>query len=111
MFRIRILAVGLAGLAAGLAVRTPNANAQPSAGAVTCTNPANGASWQIAIDYGKGTVDSQPAQITPAKISWFDPNDGGNYTLDRNSGNFTAIIASSTGGYFRRGHCNLAKAR
>ena len=110
MFRDRILAAGLVGLAAGVAA-SPTANAQPSATAVTCTNPTNGASWQIAIDYGKGTVDAYPAQITPAKISWFDPNDGGNYTLDRNSGDFTAIIASSTGGYFRRGHCNLAKAR
>jgi|SRR3954454_5412309 hypothetical protein len=111
LFRRPFAAAGLLMLIAGTAIASGDALAQPSAAAVTCTNPMNGASWQIAIDYGKGTVDSHPAQITPGKISWFDANDGGNYTLDRTSGDFTAIIASSTGGYFRRGHCNLEKAR
>jgi hypothetical protein len=79
--------------------------------AITCTNPANGASWQVRIDYRNATVDANPAAITDAGISWFDPKDGGNYTLDRNSGNLTAAVASSTGGYFRYAHCNLDHAR
>ena len=52
--------------------------------AITCTNPASGASWQISIDYDKSTVDSNPARISDAEISWHDAKDGGNYTLDRN---------------------------
>jgi hypothetical protein len=77
--------------------------------AVTCTNPASGANWQIRIDYERGTVDSYPASITEAKISWRDPSDGGNYTLDRKSGNLTVVIASSTGGYFLYDRCKLDK--
>lgn len=87
------------------------ANAQEDETAITCTNPVSGTSWQIAIDFGKATVDSNRAKITGDEISWFDPNDGGNYTLDRKSGNLTAIVASSTGGYFRHGRCNLKKSR
>jgi hypothetical protein len=75
--------------------------------AVTCTNPASGANWQIRIDYERSTVDSYPAQITEAKISWRDASDGGNYTLDRKSGNLTVIVASSTGGYFLYDRCKL----
>ena len=30
--------------------------------AVTCTNPFSGASWRIAIDYDRRTVDSNPAR-------------------------------------------------
>jgi hypothetical protein len=84
--------------------------AQQSATVVTCINPVSGASWQITIDYGNSTVDSHPAEITPSAISWFDPKDGGNYTLDLRSGDLTAIVASSTGGYFRRARCNLEKS-
>ena len=75
--------------------------------AVTCTNPASGAHWQIRVDYDRGTVDSYPARITEAKISWHDASDGGNYTLDRKSGNLTVVIASSTGGYFLYDRCKL----
>ena len=75
--------------------------------AVTCTNPASGAHWQIRIDYEASTVDSYPARITEAKISWRDASDGGNYTLDRKSGNLTVVIASSTGGYFLFDRCKL----
>lgn len=100
----------IAGLAV-LAFPTIAIAAEESAAAVTCTNPVSGASWQIVIDYGKGSVDANPAEITPAKITWFDPKDGGNDTLDRKSGDFTAIIASSTGGYFRRAHCDLGGSR
>ncbi len=31
--------------------------------AITCTNTASGASWQIKIDYDHNTVDSNPASI------------------------------------------------
>ena len=98
-------------LAVGLAVPTICGDAQESNAAVTCTNPSSGASWQIAIDFDKATVDSNRAEITGTKISWFDPTDGGNYTLDRKSGDLTAIVASSTGGYFRHGRCALEKSR
>ena len=111
MFRDRVLAAGIAGLAAGFAVPTIDSNAQDTETAMTCTNPVSGTSWHIVIDYGKATVDSNPAEITQAGISWFDPKDGGNYTLDRKSGALTASVASSTGGYFRRGRCRLEDPR
>jgi hypothetical protein len=75
--------------------------------AVTCTNRASGASWQIKIDYGKSTVNSDPARISDAQIAWRDATDGGNYTLDLKSGTLTVITASSTGGWLRYGHCAL----
>jgi hypothetical protein len=111
MFRNWILAAGVAGLAAGFAVPTLNGDAQEGVAAITCTNPASGTSWQIVIDYRRATVDTNPAQISPDEISWFDPKDRGNYTLDRKSGDLTASVASSTGGYFRRGRCSLEKLR
>jgi hypothetical protein len=77
--------------------------------AVTCTNPASGTNWQIRIDYERSTVDSYPASITEGKISWHDASDGGNYTLDRKSGNLTVVVASSTGGYFLYDRCKLDK--
>src|SRR5712675_38431 len=82
MVRNRVLAAGIAGLAAGLAVPTINSDAQEGETAITCTNAVSGTSWQIMIDYRKATVDSNPAEIKRAEISWFDPKDGGNYTLD-----------------------------
>jgi hypothetical protein len=81
--------------------------ARAAESAVTCTNPASGVNWQIRIDYERSTVDSYPAQITEAKISWRDASDGGNYTLDRKSGNLTVAVASSTGGYFLYDRCKL----
>lgn len=100
-------------LSAGLVAPTFNGVAQESetATAITCTNLVSGTSWQIAIDFDKGTVDANRAKISAAKISWFDPADGGNYTLDRKSGDLTVSVASSTGGYFRHGHCTLEKSR
>jgi hypothetical protein len=111
MFLAPVIAAGMAGLAACLAVGTSNCDAQESETAITCVNPVSGTSWQIVIDYGKATVDSNPAEITQAGISWFDPKDGGNYKLDRRSGDLTASVASSTGGYFRHGRCRLEKSR
>jgi hypothetical protein len=78
-----------------------------SEAAVTCTNPASGAQWQITIDYDKATVDANPAHIGTTEISWHDAKDGGNYTLDRSSGKLTVVIASSTGGYFLYDQCQL----
>src|SRR5215469_18753221 len=102
-----IIAV-MAALAVGVA--TCNSEAQEKETAVTCTNSVSGASWQIMIDYRNSTVDLNPAEITRSAVSWFDPKDGGNYTLDRKSGDLTAIVASSTGGYFRRARCSLEKS-
>ena len=109
MFHTRVLAAGIAGLGACLSVSTIDCDAQESEIAITCVNPVSGTSWQIAIDYGKATVDSNPAEITRAGISWFDPKDGGNYKLDRKSGDLSASVASSTGGYFRHGRFHLEK--
>jgi hypothetical protein len=105
------LIMGIAGVLAGSAVAASGDAAQQSRTAITCTNPVSGASWQIVIDYRKSTVDSHPAEISGDEISWFDPKDGGNYALDRKSGDLTASVASSTGGYFRHGRCRLPKAR
>ena len=111
MLRNRLLAAGIAGLAAGLVDPAINGNAQESGTAITCTNPASGTSWQIVIDYRKATVDSNPANITPSEMSWFDPTDGGHYRLDRKSGDLAASVASSTGGYFRHARCSPEKSR
>jgi hypothetical protein len=100
-----------AGLAAGLAAPMKSGAARESGTAITCINPVSGASWQIVIDYRKATVDAYPAEITRSEISWFDPKDGGHYTLDRTSGALTASVASSTGGYFRHDRCRLGKSR
>ena len=72
---------------------------------MTCTNPASGHRWQLKIDYDHATADAYPAHISDAQVSWKDPSDGGNYTLDRKSGELTAIFASSTGGYFLHHLC------
>jgi hypothetical protein len=74
---------------------------------ITCTNPASGVSWPVAIDFQQRTVDSNPARIGKSAIAWHDAKDGGNYTLDRASGGLTVIVASSTGGYFLHDHCRL----
>ena len=81
------------------------ARAQHGETAMTCTNPVSGATWQVRIDYDRRTADSNPAEISEAKVSWHDATDGGNYTLDRKSGELTVIVASSTGGYFLHHRC------
>ena len=105
LVQTRILAAGIGALMFGMSVP-----AMAGETAITCTNPASGVTWQITIDYDKGTVDANPAQISDAKISWHEPKDGGNYTLDRTSGNLTVIVASSTGGYFLYDRCTLKKS-
>ena len=74
---------------------------------ITCVNPASGASWRVKIDYERSTADSYPARISERQVSWRDTADGGNYTLDRKSGELTVIVASSTGGYFLHHRCKL----
>ena len=101
------LAAGIGVLALGMAVPAIGGEAQQGETAVTCTNLASGAGWQIRIYYGKGTVDTNQARIGDAQISWHDPTDGGNYKLDRKSGELTVVFASSTGGYFLHHRCRL----
>ena len=95
--------------AAALALAVSASQAQAGEIAVTCTNPASGASWQIAIDADRGTVDSNPARITDSEISWRDAKDGWRYTLDRNTGKLTVVLASATGGNFLYDQCKLPK--
>jgi hypothetical protein len=106
MFLNQRLAGWVAVLAAGAAVTASAAAPAPSGqSTVTCSNPASGATWQIRIDYDRGTVDSYPARVGDAEISWHDVKDGGYYTLDRQSGALTVVVASSTGGYFLHDRC------
>jgi hypothetical protein len=101
----RLIAAALIG---ALLIAPAAAGAAPSAATVlVCTNPVSHASWQIHIDFARRTVDSNPARISDANISWHDRTDGGNYTLDRKSGELTVVLASSTGGYFLHDRCAL----
>jgi hypothetical protein len=102
MFLIR---AGLLALVVGTVVSPINRAAQPVR-TLTCTNLASGASWRVTIDFGNSTVDSDPARISSAEISWHG-KDGGNYRLDRKSGKLTVAFASSTGGYFIYDRCTL----
>jgi hypothetical protein len=103
----RPILIGLAALAISTNAPRVCAETPRSESVITCINRVSGWSWQIRIDYTRSTVDSNPAHINNAQISWHDQTDGGNYTLDRNSGNLTVIVASSTGGYFLHHHCKL----
>ena len=103
----RRLAFGIAAIT--LAAATPIAARADSRPATTlvCTNPVSHVSWQIHIDFAGSRVDSNPASISEGKISWHDRTDGGNYTLDRKSGELTVVVPSSTGGYFLHDRCAL----
>jgi hypothetical protein len=98
--------LGLAALAIGLSVAPSIGAAEPPT-TFLCTNLASGASWQISVDFARHAVDSNPARISRAEISWHDRKDGGNYTLDRKSGKLTVVFASTTGGYFLYHRCRL----
>ena len=102
-------AAGIALVAASMAASALAAD-PPAGTSVTCTNPASGTTWQIRIDYGRGTVDANPARISDARISWQDAKDRGNYTLDRKSGKLSVVLPSSTGGYFLYDTCALKSA-
>ena len=104
--RTRPLTVSAGALAFTLAA-SGISHAQHGAKAVTCTNNTSGASWQINIDYDHSTVDTVPASISDAEISWHTA-DGQNFKLDRKSGDLTVILASSTGGAFLYDRCKLA---
>ena len=99
--------VAIAALATCVATAPVHGQPRPHAPPITCTNPASGATWRISIDYDRARVDSNPARVSDAEISWHDAKDGGNYTLDRHSGELTVIVPSSTGGYFLHDHCRL----
>lgn len=100
-----VVAIGaLAACSAGGAAR-----AGPRTAAITCVNPASGATWRITIDHGRSTVDSNPARIGDDEIAWRDARDGWHYRLDRKSGALTIVVASSTGGYFLHGRCELPR--
>src|ERR1700684_2400079 len=108
-----ILAGSLAAWVGALAVLVLVVAFSPAAGAaptgektITCTNPSSGANWQIKVDYDRNMVDSLPAEISDAQISWHTAG-GENYQLDRKSGNLTVVVASSTGGYFLHDTCKL----
>ena len=70
-----------------------------------CTNPKSGATWDVKVDYGRGTADSFPAKITNSQITWHDASHGGYYSLDRASGALTFKNATATGGYTLRHIC------
>jgi hypothetical protein len=95
--------------AAALALAVFASRAQAGETVVACTNLSSGATWRIAIDFDRGTVDSNPARITDSEISWRDAKDGWRYTLDRKTGKLTVVLASATGGNFLYDQCKLAK--
>jgi hypothetical protein len=100
--------VGIGLLIFAMAATAVGGEVQRGEVATTCSNLASGASWQIKIGSDKDTVDSYPARINDGRPnSRHDPTDGGNYTLDRKSGELTVVFASSTGGYFPHHRCKL----
>jgi hypothetical protein len=100
-------AATIAALRLWVAAAPADEQPRPHAPVISCTNPASGWTWQISVDLDRATVDSNPAEVSDAEISWRDTRDGNNYTLDRKSGDLTVIVASSTGGYFLHDHCGL----
>jgi hypothetical protein len=104
---IGALATAIVAPAAGFALAAGEGEAPRGVSAITCVNPVSGASWQIRIDYDRGAVDSNPARIDDAEISWRDAADGWRYRLDRKSGALTVTLASATGGNFLFDRCRL----
>jgi hypothetical protein len=91
---------------AWFAIFASGGGAEAEAVSVACTNPHSGATWRIAIDYDRNTVDSNPASIDETEIWWRDAN-GWRYTLDRKSGALTVVLASATGGNFLFDQCRM----
>jgi hypothetical protein len=108
MVLTRHLAMAAAVLTTDLAAVAAGGQPQPNPPVMTCTNRYSGTTWEISIDYAQGTVDANPAKVSEATISWHDSNDGGNYTLDRRTGELTVVMPSSTGGYFLHHRCRLS---
>ena len=105
LFLNRQLAAIIGAITLATAAPTAASAASPPTATLVCVNPVSRASWRIHVDFAKSTVDSNPALISEARISWHDRTDGGNYTLDRTSGELTVVLASSTGGYFLHDRC------
>jgi hypothetical protein len=100
----RTLGIAMALVSTGVTI-APTYGAEGPESVFNCTNLASGAGWQIKINFHASTVDSNPARISSTTISWHDSADGGNYSLDRSTGDLTVVIASSTGGYFIHDRC------
>jgi hypothetical protein len=107
MVLTKTLAAAIAALAVGMAGPAISGELHSDT-TITCSNPASGATWQIRIDFDRSTVDSYPARVSDAEISWRDAN-GWNYRLDRKSGALTVVLASATGGNFLHHRCKLEK--
>ena len=102
--RARSLAIIAATLVLAVAAPAISAETQHGERSITCVNKSSGTSWQIKVDYDRGTVDTNPASISDTKIAWRDASDGWRYALDLKSGDLTVVFASSMGGnmYFHR---------
>jgi hypothetical protein len=74
-----------------------------------CVNTASQAKWTVKVDDVKKTADGFPAKITAGEITWSDRTTGGNYDLDRATGQLTYVASTSMGGYLLWHHCQLAK--
>ena len=102
------LAAAIAALAVGMA--GPAMSGEPHGEtAITCTNPASGATWQIRIDYDRSTVDSYPAHISDAEISWRDDEWRELHGLTANREILRSCSRRATGGYFLHHRCKLEK--
>ena len=92
---------------AGMADCAIAGDVQGNISAVSCTNSVSHAGLKITIDFRNRTVNSNPARIGEAEITWHDGRENANYTLDRRTGSLTSVIPSSTGGYFLHYQCKL----
>src|SRR5258708_28041010 len=66
---LRRLATGIGALAAGVAVPPTGGEAERGETALTCTNLASGADWQINIAFDRSTADSKTARMPDAPNS------------------------------------------
>ena len=102
--------VGLTAIVAcGLLLRTAAFSAHAADLSFRCANSASHATWDLKVDPANGTVDGSPAKFGTASIAWRDTARGGNYALDRSSGELTYTNASSMGGYMLFYHCQQLK--
>jgi hypothetical protein len=95
------------GVVLGLVLVLANASAFGATKHVVCRNVTSGASWSIAINDDKQTVDDFPASFSGDEVAWFDFHDSGHYILDRATGSLIGRFASSTGGYSLTHHCDV----
>ena len=102
----RIIA-SCAAMSAAMAGSAIAGEAQGNSTAISCTNSVSHAGLQITVDFQKRTVNSNPARIGDAEITWHDGRENANYTLDRKTGSLQSVIPSSTGGYFLHYQCKL----